>query len=83
MLSKGEQQKVLLARALLQNPKLLLLDEPLSGLDVISEKYVRSLLRKIVKEGQVTIICVGHHPEKFLDIIQYSLHLHKGKRVGL
>lgn len=81
MLSKGEQQKILLARALLQKPKLLLLDEPLSGLDIVSEKYVRSLLQKIVKDGQVTIICVGHHPEDFFDIVQYALHLNKGKRV--
>ena len=79
MLSKGEQQKVLLTRALLQRPEILLLDEPLSGLDVTSEKYVQMMLSEIAVNTQITILYVSHHPEEFAENIQYSLRLHKGK----
>ena len=79
-LSKGEQQKVLLARALLQNPDMLLLDEPLSGLDASAEKYVQTLLKEIALNNQVTILYVSHHPEEFMDNLQYSYCLHMGKK---
>lgn len=79
MLSKGEQQKVLLTRALLQRPEILLLDEPLSGLDATSEKYVQMMLSEIAVNTQITILYVSHHPEEFAENIQYSLRLHKGK----
>ena len=81
MLSKGEQQKVLLTRALLQQPEILLLDEPLSGLDANSEKNVQMMLSEIAMNTQSTILFVSHHPEEFAESIQYSLRLHKGRRI--
>ena len=62
-LSLGEAQRVALARTLVSEPKVLLLDEPLSSLDVKAKAQMRSLLRKINQAGQ-TIIHVTHDYEE-------------------
>ena len=59
-LSGGEFQKILLARALAQQPKLLLLDEPFSNLDIASRMQVETLLNRIHERGDVTILMVSH-----------------------
>lgn len=59
-LSGGEKQRVLLARALTQNPKVLLLDEPASHLDLKHQQSLFRLLKEINKKDGVTIICVAH-----------------------
>lgn len=77
-LSGGQQQRVLLARALCATTKLLLLDEPVSGLDpkVTAEMY--SLIRKLNDEG-VTIIMISHDIEA---AVRYATHiLHIGTKV--
>ena len=66
-LSGGEQQRVALARTLVQNPKILLLDEPLSSLDSKLRGEMRSLLRRINKEGQ-TVIHVTHDYEEAISL---------------
>ena len=50
--SKGMKQKVLIAAALLHDPKLLVFDEPLSGLDVVSSRLFKDLLQELAAEGQ-------------------------------
>ena len=59
-LSGGQQQRIALARALAHEPALLLLDEPLSNLDVASRLELRSVLRRLVREKGTTILCVLH-----------------------
>ncbi len=59
-LSGGEFQKILLSRALAQNPKLLLLDEPFSNLDYASRKQVETLLNRIHEKYNITILLVSH-----------------------
>ncbi|MDW7739337.1 MAG: metal ABC transporter ATP-binding protein [Bacillota bacterium] len=59
-LSGGEQQRILLARALVRNPELLLLDEPNNGLDFPSQQKFNKLLQRLKLENNLTIILVSH-----------------------
>ena len=59
-LSGGEFQKILLARALTQQPRLLLLDEPFSNLDFSARKQIEILLNRMHEQNQITIIMVSH-----------------------
>ncbi len=61
-LSGGEQQRVCIARALINNPKILLADEPTGNLDQKNGEIVLSLIEKLHREGH-TIIMVTHNPE--------------------
>lgn len=59
-LSGGEQQRTTLARALVVEPKLLLMDEPLSALDPRTRKEIRYLLRQTINDRQMTVIHITH-----------------------
>ncbi len=60
-LSGGQSQKILIARALMGNPNLLILDEPSTGVDIKSEKEIYGLLKKINRENGITIVSVEHN----------------------
>jgi ABC-2 type transport system ATP-binding protein len=79
--SKGMQQKVLLAAALLHDPDLLILDEPLSGLDIASSLIVRNLIRALAQEGKV-ILFSSHVLELVEKICSRVMILHKGALVA-
>lgn len=64
-LSGGQQQKVMLARALARKPKLLLLDEPFSALDDKSKESISMLFMELVRSG-CTLIVVSHNPPSIL-----------------
>ncbi len=76
--SKGMRQKVLIAAALIHDPDLLLLDEPLSGLDVTSALVVRDLVRKLAAEGKV-IIYSSHVLEVTEKVCSKVIILHRGR----
>ena len=63
MLSVGEQQRVAVARALANKPKLLLADEPTANVDSGSQQKVLDLIRETCKEENVTLVLVTHAPE--------------------
>lgn len=79
LLSKGERQNVLIARALFPNPDILVLDEPSSGLDVMAREHLLNTVRDLAEHTQVTIIYVTHYTEEILDIFQHTLLLRKGQ----
>jgi branched-chain amino acid transport system ATP-binding protein len=77
-LSGGEQQMLAIARALMTNPALLLLDEPLEGLaPIIVEELVRGLRRMIADEG-TAVILVEQHAEIALSLAERALLLERG-----
>lgn len=61
-LSAGEQKRVVLARALMNEPEILLADEPTSDLDELTERYIMSVLRELHSRG-ITILMVTHSTE--------------------
>jgi ABC-2 type transport system ATP-binding protein len=79
--SKGMKQKVLLAAALLHNPDILVLDEPLSGLDVTASLIVRNLIQSLARDGRV-ILFSSHVLEVVEKICSRVVILHKGRIVA-
>lgn len=63
-LSGGQRQRVMLARAIIREPELIILDEPCSGLDINITKELYSILRKLHKENNMTIIMATHDLEE-------------------
>ena len=84
-LSGGQQQRVALARALVLNPKILLLDEPLSNLDAKIRVQVRQEIRKLQQELGITTLYVTHDQEEALTLSDRIAVFNQGKvfQVGL
>jgi spermidine/putrescine ABC transporter ATP-binding subunit len=78
-LSGGQQQRVALARALVLNPKILLLDEPLSNLDAKIRIQVRAEIRKLQKELGITTVYVTHDQEEALTLSDRIVVFNQGK----
>ena len=78
-LSGGQQQRVALARALVLNPKILLLDEPLSNLDAKVRIQVRAEIRKLQKELGITTVYVTHDQEEALTLSDRIVVFNQGR----
>ncbi len=80
VLSMGEQQRVLIARALMATPRLLILDEPCAGLDPAArEHFLQFLQRLIRRESSPTVLLVTHHVEEIVPGFSHVLLLHSGR----
>ncbi|GLQ07474.1 ABC transporter ATP-binding protein [Sneathiella chinensis] len=79
MLSGGEQQRVALARALAPNPRLLLMDEPFSGLDVVLRNKVRDETLAFLKETGTTVMLVTHDPEEAMRMADEIVLMRNGR----
>jgi len=79
-LSQGEKQKVIIARALMCSPRLLILDEPCTGLDIFAREDFLSLVEQIcnMKESP-TLLYVSHHIEEITPSFQHTLFLKNGE----
>ena len=78
-LSGGEQQRLLIAQALLSNPRLLLLDEPLANLDIIHEQEIITLVQNICRTRNVAVMLVAHDINPLLPIVDRVLYLAHGQ----
>ena len=76
-MSSGEQRLVLLARAFVKEPDLLILDEPLHGLDNQNRQMVKSLVDRYCENPMVTLIYVTHYQEELPQCIDHSIFLEK------
>ena len=77
-MSGGQQQRIAITRALVQSPKILLLDEPLSNLDARLRLKIREEIRRLVKEIGITTIFVTHDQEEALSISDRIVLMNKG-----
>ena len=78
-LSGGEQQRVLIAHALISRPRLLLLDEPLANLDLRSGQEIVSLLARIAREQQIAVLLSAHEMNPLLPVMDRIVYLAGGR----
>jgi UDP-glucose/iron transport system ATP-binding protein len=81
-LSVGEQQRVMLARALAQEPDVLLLDEPTSALDHAARDAVEATLLRLRRELDISLIVVSHDPEQARRLAERAVRLVAGRVIA-
>jgi len=83
LLPAGQQRRALLARALIKNPVLLVLDEPCQGLDSHQTKQFLHLIDEICSHSKTTLIFVSHYDDEIPGCITRKLELQQGKQISL
>jgi molybdate transport system ATP-binding protein len=76
-LSSGEQRLVLLARAFVKDPQLLILDEPLHGLDLWNRRRVKDIIETFCQRRNKTMVMVTHYEEELPNVITHRKYLTK------
>ena len=74
-LSFGDQRLLLIVRAMVKHPSLLILDEPCNGLDEINRSKVLAMLDLLAREGNTTLLYVNHHSEDKIPAIKNTLNM--------
>ncbi len=83
VLSQGERQRVLIGRALMAQPRLLILDEPCAGLDPVARENLLQFLQRLgSQKSSPTLILVTHHVEEIMPVFSHALILKAGKVIG-
>jgi lipopolysaccharide export system ATP-binding protein len=80
-LSGGERRKLEIARAMVTNPSLILLDEPFSGVDPIAVEELQGEIRRLVASG-VSILITDHNVERTLEVADMAYIVDHGKLIG-
>ena len=78
-LSGGEQQRILIAQALVRRPRLLLLDEPLDSLDLPNQASVSALIAKVSREENLAVLLVAHDVNPILPYLDRVIYLGHGR----
>ena len=81
-LSSGESTRVNLCKALLNDPELLMLDEPTASLDPDIADKVRKLLRRIQREREITMVYTSHNMRDVEEVCDRVLFMHKGRIIA-
>jgi zinc/manganese transport system ATP-binding protein len=79
--SGGEQQRLLIAQALVREPRLLMLDEPLDSLDLPNQSAIAELIRRVSVDGGVTVLMVAHDVNPILPYLDQVIYLAGGGAV--
>ena len=80
-LSLGERMKMELIAALLHRPRVLFLDEPTIGLDIVSQRAVRNFLRDYNRRYRVTILLTSHYMADIKELCERVIVIHKGRKI--
>ena len=84
VLSQGERQRVLVGRALMANPRLLILDEPCAGLDPVARENLLQFLQRLgAQETSPALVLVTHHIEEIMPVFSHALVLKSGRIIGI
>lgn len=78
-LSGGEQQRLLIAQALVRATRLIILDEPLDGLDLPNQAAVAALLRRICTTQEVSVLLVAHDVNPLLPYLDHVIYMAGGR----
>jgi zinc/manganese transport system ATP-binding protein len=81
-LSGGEQQRLLIAQALVRQPELLILDEPLDSLDVTNQASVSALVQKVCRSLDVAVLLVAHDVNPILPYLDTVIYLAHGGAIS-
>ncbi|WP_336798083.1 ABC transporter ATP-binding protein [Erwinia aphidicola] len=81
-LSGGQRQRVAIVRALLLQPKILLLDEPTSALDMSVQAEILNLLNQLKQQDNLTMVLVSHDPDVIDHMCDRAVHMDQGRIVG-
>jgi iron complex transport system ATP-binding protein len=83
VLSQGERQRVLIGRALMARPRLLILDEPCAGLDPAAREHFLQFLQRLGKHKNApTLVLVTHHVEEIIPLFSHALILKNGRALA-
>jgi len=82
-LSGGQQQRALIARALVTRPRLLVLDEPTTGVDAEARAVLRDSLEHLVKVERIAVVYVSHDPEGFAGLADRVIEVRGGSTVAV
>lgn len=82
-LSEGQKQRVLIARAIVSRPEVLLLDEPTSAMDPMNEEHVFDLLQRMREELGLTIVVASHHPQIIPSLCDHVLFVDQADQAAV
>jgi len=81
-LSQGERKKVMLARSLMSEPKVLIMDEPCSGLDLYEREKMLQSVQQLIDNSGITVMYVTHHIEEIMPMFTHVALIEQGKLIA-